>query len=213
MIMIDDTTTSWGLSAVLHSLRGKPRYYDSHGVRVHDEGILNEQLEDNFFSLICEVWADPNLPLEAAKEASDALVSFQSWTRHRQNVLLRFFDHPDDIADLALPRLRRSLKDIIQCKRIAKFIEAIAFVLDIENASFKVAFVEARVIPRIIKLIMKFVNMLITKPMACTRPLISCFHIFIQPVPRSLPISDAICAFCTPPLSSRSVNVRWLDTV
>lgn len=83
--MIDDTTTSWVSPLSFTLRRGKPRYYDLHGVRLHDEGILKEELEDNFFSLICEVWADPNLPLEAAKESSDALVSFQSWTSYRQN--------------------------------------------------------------------------------------------------------------------------------
>lgn len=68
----------------------------------------------------------------------------------------------------------------MQCKRITKFIKAIAFVLDVEDDSVKVAFVEAGVIPRVIKLIMKFVNILRAKTMACTC-LLSHLH---QPVPR-----------------------------
>lgn len=92
----------------------------------------------------------------------------------------------------------------MQCKRITKFIKAIAFVLDVEDDSVKVAFVEAGVIPRVIKLIMKFVNILRAKTMACTS-LLSHLH---QPVPRSSPISDAISAFCIPPSCSRSVAVH-----
>lgn len=40
----------------------------------------------------------------------------------------------------------------MQCKRITKFNKAIAFVLDVEDDSVKVAFVEAGVIPRVISL-------------------------------------------------------------
>lgn len=50
-----------GLSAILHSMRGKPRDHNSHGVHLHHEKSLDEELEDNFFSLICKVWPNPNL--------------------------------------------------------------------------------------------------------------------------------------------------------
>lgn len=177
-----------GLSAVLHGLRITAK--DQERLRLQDcpcehhsgdhGGIFDSGLEDEFFLLTFKVWADPKLPLDAANDASIALMSFQSWTSYRQDVLLHVFDHPDDIAALAFLRLRQSLKDIMQCRRISFFIEIMAFFVENDDASVKAAFVDAGIIRRITKLILKFDSMGRAKTMACCCPLTSCFKVLIS---------------------------------
>lgn len=137
--------------------------------------------ENSLLELACTLWSYPTLPEAPSEEVAEVVSKIGMWTDSLQNGLVSLFGNPEDVVALAFTRLRHSLKiRPFQCDPVSAHTRTIASLLRADSCGIRQALVNAGVVRRIIKLMLKLVEAGDDWMKTCTCPLSTCLLVLIE---------------------------------